>query len=230
MPSEVILKNWIRSTATLALTLCLFQGQAASADINGGAEMLNEVPLWPVPSAMTLEEYTDANRRLGVGLALMAVPIPGALHFYADEGKEGWMHVGAAVLGVASIVAGAAIVDDKDSWKSSNFEILDIVGQNGKTRRYEKVPVEEEAGATNYELRKLDRKTSGDGGAVLIVAGAGLVIGQFLHGWIDGIRTIERKRDAVRFKYGKSSGFSLSLVPEADLHKGKYGAALALRF
>ena len=224
------MKNWIRSTTALSLTLCLVQSQAVSAEINGGAEMLNEVPLWPVPSEMTLEEYTDANRRLGVGLALMAVPIPGSLHFYAGERKQGWKHVGAAVLGVASIVAGAAIVDDKDGWKSSDFEILDIVGQNGKTRRYEKVPVEEEAGATNYELRKLDRKNSGEGGAVLIVAGAGLVIGQFLHGWIDGIRTIERKRDAVRFKYGKSSGFGLSLVPEADLKKRKFGAALALRF
>ena len=84
--------------------------------------MLNEVPIWPVPAEMTLEEYTDANRRLSVGLALMSVPLPGALHFYAGEKREGWMHVGAAVLGGASMVLGAAMVDEtNNAWKKSEF-------------------------------------------------------------------------------------------------------------
>lgn len=64
---------------------------------------MNEVPIWPVPDEMTLEEYTDANRRLSVGLALAAIPIPGTLHFYAGEKRAGWMHVGTAVLGGSAL-------------------------------------------------------------------------------------------------------------------------------
>ncbi len=208
----------------------LFGFDAADAQGKGGGEMLNEVPIWPVPAEMTLEEYTDANRRLSVGFALMAVPIPGSLHFYANERREGWTHMGAAALGVASVILGASMIDEKDAWKSSDFEVIDITGQNGEVRRYAKVPREEEAGATTYRLRKVEHRTKGGGGGVFIVAGAGLFVGQLLHGWMDGIRTIERKRDAVRYKYGKSAGFGLSLKPEADIQRGRFGAALSMSF
>ena len=105
------------------------------------------------------EEYTDANRRLSVGLLLMSVPLPGSLHFYAGERRAGWKHVGAAALpGLSSIIAGAALIDEKDSWEKSDFETADIVGQSGKVTRYEKVPVGEENGAMVYRYNKLGRK------------------------------------------------------------------------
>ena len=191
--------------------------------------MLNEVPLWPVPAQMTLEEYTDANRRLGVGFVLMSIPIPGTLHFYAGESREGWMHVGAAALGAASIVLGAAMMDEKDTWQSSDYEVVDIVGESGETQRYKKVPIEEEDGVFTYRLRKVDHKAEG-GGGVFLVAGAGLIVGQLLHDWIDGIVTIERKRDAVRYRYGKSAGYGFSLRPNADVQRGRLGAELSLGF
>ena len=221
--------NTSRSFTALCLVLTLFSIRETAAD-NGGGEMLNEVPLWPVPAEMTPEEYTDANRRLGVAFALMAVPIPGSLHFYAGDSREGWKHVGAAALGVASVVLGATMIDEKDTWKSSDYEIVDIVGQSGEVRRYEKIPRLEEAGANTYRLRKLDHKSSGGAGGIFVVAGAGLIVGQLLHDWIDGIRTIERKRDAVRYKYGKSAARGLTLTPNADVQQGRLGADLSLRF
>ena len=216
--------------AALYCVFMLFPAQESAAQANGGGDILNEVPIWPVPPAMTLEEYTDANRRLGVGLVLMSVPLPGTLHFYAGEKRAGWMHVGAAALGATSIVLGAALMDEKENaWKKTDFEIVDVTGESGKVERYKKIPVEEEGGVFTYRLKKLDRKTEGTGG-VFIVLGAGLIVGQILHDWIDGIKTIERKRDAVRYKYGKSAGYKFSLNPNVDIERGSLGAQLSLHF
>jgi hypothetical protein len=213
-------------TVILAIVLFVVESPAQAR----GEEMLNEVPIWPVPAEMTIEEYRDAHRRLGVGLVLMSVPLPGTLHFHAGESREGWMHVGAAVLGGASVVLGASMMDKKDnSWKKTNFEIVDITGVRGRVRRYEKIPIEEEGGVFTYRLRKLERKTKG-GGAPFVVLGAGLVVGQLLHDWIDGIKTIERKRDAVRFKYGKSAGYKMSMRPAMDPENGGLGARFSLSF
>ena len=111
------MKKTICFLAALHFSFTLFAVEESAAQGNGG-DMLNEVPIWPVPAAMTLEEYRDANRRLGVGMALMSVPFPGALHFYAGERRAGWKHVCAAGLGVASIIVGAALTDEKDNqWK-----------------------------------------------------------------------------------------------------------------
>ncbi len=214
--------------AALYCAFMLFPIEEAAAQVNGGGDVLNEVPIWPVPAEMTLEEYTDANRRLGVGLALMSVPLPGALHFYAGESREGWMHVGAAVLGGASIVLGAAMIDEKENaWEKTDFEIVDVTGETGKVERYEKIPIEEQGGVFTYRLQRLDRKTEG-AGAAFVALGVGLLVGQLLHDWIDGIKTIERKRDAVRYKYGKSSGYGLSVNP--NIERGSLGAKLSLRF
>ena len=216
-------------TMRVAIIVSLFCAQAhAQTDMTQG-ELLSETPIWPIPQEMTIEEYTDANRRLSVGLLLMSVPLPGSLHFYAGERRAGWKHVGAAALGLTSIVAGAALIDEKDSWEKSDFETTDIVGQSGKVTRYEKVPVGEENGAMVYRYDKLGRKEEGGGGA-LIVLGAGLLVGQFIHDLVGGIKTIERKRDAVRFKYGKRMGLSLDIQPNIDVTRGQLGAQLSLRF
>ena len=224
------MKKIIGIFAAFYCAFMLFPIEESAAQGNGGGDVLNEVPIWPVPAEMTLEEYTDANRRLGVGLVLMSIPLPGTLHFYAGEKREAWMHVGAAVLGGASIVLGAAMMDEKkNAWKKTDFEIVDVTGESGKVERYKKIPIEEEGGVFTYRLKKLDRKTEG-GGAPFIVLGAGLIVGQILHDWIDGIKTIERKRDAVRYKYGKSAGYKFSVNPNVDIERGSLGAKLSLRF
>ena len=212
----------------LQFTSTLFTVEESAAQ--SGGDMLNEVPIWPVPTDMTLEEYTDANRRLGVGRILMSVPLPGTLHFYAGESRAGWKHVTAAALGTASIVLGAVLTDEKENaWQKTDLEIVDVTGANGTVERYEKVPVEEEAGVFTYRLKKLNRKNKG-GGIPFVMLGAGLVVGQVLHDWIEGTKTIERKRDAVRYKYGKTAGYKFSMVPSADLENHSFGAQLSLQF
>ena len=67
------MKKVIGFIAALHLVLSLVVVEQAGAQGAGG-DILNEVPIWPVPAGMTLEEYTDANRRLGVGMLLMSVP------------------------------------------------------------------------------------------------------------------------------------------------------------
>ena len=224
------MKKLIGLVAALQCASILCTAEQSTAQSVGG-DMLNEVPIWPVPAEMTLEEYRDANRRLGVGLMLLSVPLPGALHFYADEPREGWMHVGAAGLGVVSIILGAAMIDEKDNqWEKSDLEVVDVTGANGTVERYEKVPMEEEAGVFTYRLKKLDRKMKGGAGIPFVILGAGLVVGQLFHDWIDGVKTIERKRDAVRYKYGKTVDPRFSMGPTMDTQRGRYGAQLSYHF
>lgn len=207
------------------LALILLAAAPARAEESTAGEVLNEVPFHPVPAEMTLQEYRDANRRLGVGLMLATIPIPGMLQFYADEPRSGWKHVGTAGLGLVSVVLGAALMDETDAWPESDYEVVDITGENGTVKRYEKIPIGIETGSTHYKLRALERESEG-GGALLVALGAGLIVGQWVHGWIDGIRTIERKRDAVRYRYGQS----LSLQPQLDATRERVGLQLALRF
>ena len=221
-----------------AALCCLFllsstpEATAQTRGRAGGGDILNEVPIWPVPAEMTFEEYTDAHRRLNVGLLLMSVPIPGSLHFYAGERKTGWKHVYAAGIGLASIIAGAAMIDEKEgAWEKSDFETIDITGKSDKIERYEKIPVKAEGEVFTYRLNKLDRKTEGEGaGGAFVVLGAGLIVGQLIHDWTAGIKTIERKRNAVRYKYGKSAGYKLSLNPSLNFARGSLGANLSLHF
>ena len=222
------MKSILRVCVIIVL-VTLIAGKRVTAQDHGGGEILNEVPIWPVPAKMTLEEYRDANRRLSVGLLLMSVPLPGTLHFYADEKREGWIHVGAAVLGGASIIVGASMSDKtKNKWEKTNFETLDVTGTRGVIRRYEKIPVEDDGGVITYKLRKLERQRKG--GGPLVVLGAGLLVGQILHDWIDGIKKIERKRDSVRFKYGKSAGFKMSMSPTMNPENGHLGAQFSAQF
>lgn len=201
---------------------------------NNGGDVLNETPFYVVPADMTFEEYEDANRRLSVGLLLMSIPFPGSLHFYANESREAWWHVGIATAGLASIIIGANASDEKETWPDSEFEIIDIEGQDGTVRRYEKIPsgfdeeFEKEFDSVIYDLRLL--RHDREGGTFLIVLGAGLIVGQLIHDWYDGIRTIEKKRNKVRFKYGKSSDFGLNLIPQIDPANGLIGAQLSIKF
>lgn len=216
-------------TVSLFIVVTFMFNGSLFAQGTGGGDVLNEVPFYVVPADMTFEEYEDANRRLSIGLMLMAIPVPGALHFYANEKKEGWRHVGVAAAGLASIIAGIASIDEKDTWPDTEFETVDFTGQDLTVRRYEKIPVEEEDGKITYRLRLLRHDTEG-GGKFLILLGAGLIIGEIFHDWYDGIKTIEKKRNRVRFKYGKSSDFGFNLSPEIEPESGLLGAKLSLSF
>ena len=86
-------------------------------------DLLNENPIYPIPEEMTFEEYQDMNRRLGVGLLLAAIPIPGTIHNYAGEEKLAkkirWVAAGS----VLSIIVGAISTKEGD-WEESPYQIL----------------------------------------------------------------------------------------------------------
>ncbi|MEE2779917.1 MAG: hypothetical protein VYE15_05320, partial [Myxococcota bacterium] len=64
----------------------------------------------PVPPGMSFEEYQDAHRSLAAGL--LWTPIPGGLHFYANDNTRGWILAGTAAAGVLAIIVGAASSGD----------------------------------------------------------------------------------------------------------------------
>lgn len=181
----------------LILLLVALSALGQGMNINSGGEILSETPFYNVPEGMTFEEYRDANRRISVGLMMMSIPVPGMLHFYAGEDTKGWLCVGAAGVGLASIITGALLTDD-EKWPDSDYEIALIDGN-----RYEKIPISMTDGDIEYELRRQKAyEPISAGGAVLMGVGGMLIIGQLVYDWLDGVYTIEYKRDAVRYKYG----------------------------
>ncbi|MBT5059462.1 MAG: hypothetical protein HOM68_23155 [Gemmatimonadetes bacterium] len=184
----------------------------ASAQLWG--ESLNESPLTPIPEQMTLEEYKNMNRRLSVGLALRVIPVPGIMHYYAGEpetGKRLWRR---SLLGVAAIIAGAAMSDsDGNDFPTSDFDVLILnAGNKKRERRYEQIPVEIEDGNTQYRLREIDRKGDFMPGGPLIIAGVATIAYGLIYDFYKGIRLIEDKRDRVRHKYGAQLGMQMSAL------------------
>ena len=166
-------------------------------------DTLNEAPLNPVPPQMTFEEYRDMNRRLSVGLALRAIPLPGMLHFYAGEKETGRRLVKSSLLGLASIAAGAIMIGDGD-FPDTDFEVLVLnAGNKDGERRYEKIPSKVEGEVTHYQLRELRREGGSGIGVPFILLGVGVIAYDLIYDFVHGIKVIEEKRDRVRYKYGK---------------------------
>ena len=188
----------MRTVWIVVLTALLTQPAAAQ-----WGDTLNEAPLTPVPPQMTFEEYRDMNRRLSVGLALRAIPLPGMLHFYAGERETGRRLVKTSLLGLASIVAGAFLVDESD-FPATDFDVLVLnAGDKDGERRYEKIPVKVEGEVMHYRLKELRREGGGGIGVPFILLGVGVIAYDFLYDFVHGIQVIEEKRDRVRYKYGK---------------------------
>lgn len=213
----------MRATILLGLLLAMAGSIAAQEFMFGGSggDVLAETPIYEIPADMTFQEYRDANRRISVGLMLMSIPVPGMLHFYADDDTKGWICVGAAGLGLASIATGALLAGD-EGWPKSDYEIVEIDGN-----RYEKIPRIMEGDQIDYELYRIKKSAELETGvAVLIGFGAALIAGELIYDWIDGISTIERKRDAVRFKYGVGAR-NASIEPAVGTD-GAFGMALKI--
>ena len=189
-------------------------------------DILTEPPLVPIPEEMTWEEYRDMNRRLSVGLALSAIPVPGMIHFYAGDPKTGRRLLTTGFLGAASILAGAALLGEGD-FPESDFEVMVLnAGDHDRERRYEKIPVEIDGKTTLYKLRELEREPDFLPGGPLILLGALTLAADFVYDFVHGIRTIEEKRDRVRFKYGKK----LDLTLDTRSGAGVGSPAVALKY
>ena len=193
----------------------------------GGGDILNEAPLAAVPQGMTFEEYRDMNRRLTVALALAAIPIPGMVHFYADERKTGWLILGSAAVGAVGIAVGALSMSDGD-FPETDFALLVLNAGKDNERRYEKIPREIIGSDTTFSLNEIGRKREGASG-LLIVLGAAVILGDIAYDFIHGVKIIEEKRDRVRYKYGQQLG-SIGLAPSYDPNLGVVGVKLSFAF
>ena len=79
-----------------------------------------------------------------------------------------------------------------------------------------------------YDLKPLNRKRDGGGGGLLIVLGVGLLVADVIYDVYHGVKIIEEKRDAVRFKYGKQLNFSYA--PEMNLKNNYAGVKMTYNF
>ena len=214
----------MKTIISILLLVSLMYAQEQSP----GGDVLNESPLMPVPADMTFEEYRDMNRRLTVGLALTAVPIPGLIHDYAGEKKKAKRIRRGALGSVGLIVAGAFMAgDDKGEWQDTDYNIY-VEGEGDSELRYEMIPTGMIGNDVTYDLKPLHRKQGSGGGGLLIVLGVGLLVADIIYDVYHGVKIIEEKRDAVRFKYGKQLNFSYA--PEMNLNNNYAGVKMTYNF
>jgi hypothetical protein len=191
-------------------------------------DFLNETGFHGIPSEMTFDEYRDANRRLLPAILMSsAVPIPGMMHFQANEKKTGYKILGAGIIGGITIIAGFASFEEGDKYKDSDYTTIDI----GK-KRYEKIPIliydEDGTPNTAYQLKELKKEQDAGAGGALIALGAGILLADYIYDWWHGIHVIQLKRDKVRYKYGQQ--IKLGMVPTYDPHNGAAGIKLGFNF
>ena len=214
----------MKTIISILLLVSLMYAQEQSP----GGDVLNESPLTPVPADMTFEEYRDMNRRLTVGLALTAVPIPGLIHDYAGEKKKAKRIRRVALGSIGLIVAGAFMAgDDKGEWQDTDYKIY-VEGEGDSELRYEMIPIGMIGNDVTYDLKPLHRKQGSGGGGLLIVLGVGLLVADIIYDVYHGVKIIEEKRDAVRFKYGKQLNFSYA--PEMNLKNNYTGVKMTYNF
>lgn len=191
-------------------------------------DVLNENPIYSIPKEMTFDEYKDMNRRLGVGLLLAAIPFPGTIHSYAGERKTAkklrWI-AGASLL---SIVGGMMSFSGEGDWEKSSYQLHILNEGEDDEKRFEMIPVSISNSEVNYKLKEIYKDSEWKASSILLPIGIGMLISTYLYDYINGIKTIEDKRDKVRFKYGKQLDFSFE--PSYDFKSRKAEISLAFNF
>ena len=213
----------------LIITSILFNFIFSQGKINDnliGMDLLNESPIYSIPQEMTFEEYQDMNRRLGVGLLLAAIPFPGTIHSYAGEDKIAkrirWIAAGS----VLSIIIGA-ISTKEGGWEESPYQIHTLNEGQENELRYEMVPIGSLGTEIEYKYVEIHKTRSG-GASFLIPLGISVLVMDYFYDYIHGIKTIEKKRDKVRFKYGKKLDFSYE--PTYDINTRATGIKFSYKF
>ena len=217
------MKNTVLIIITLVLNISFSQND--NLRNRYGNDILSENPINPIPKEMTFDEYQDMNRRLNVGLLLAAIPIPGTIHHYAGEQKIAknirWVAAGS----ILTIIGGAMSMKE-DGWKESPYQISIVNEGTDNEIRYEMIPIGQTGTEIEYKYIELEKRYSG--AFFLIPLGISILIGDYLYDYIFGIRTIENKRDKVRFKYGKKLDFSFT--PTYDLKNNTAGINFTYEF
>ena len=209
---------------TILLSVIFSQGKMQTNLF--GTDLLNENPIYPIPGEMTFEEYQNMNRRLGVGLLLAAIPIPGTIHNYAGEEKIAkkirWVAAGS----VLSVIMGVISTKEGD-WEESPYQISILNEGEENELRYKMIPIGSVGTDIEYKYVEL-YKTRTSGATFLIPLGISVLIADYLYDYIHGIKTIENKRDKVRFKYGKKLDFSFE--PTYDINTSIAGVNFSYKF
>jgi hypothetical protein len=214
----------IRTLLVAGSILSLLWTTTALAADGVTSEPFGETPLHPIPATMTFEEYEDMNRGL-----LKAMPyfiFPGGIHFYANEDTTGWVLAGTVTAGIVMIIAGAGMMEEGEDFRESDFETVD----HGD-KRFAKMPKRREEGPTGgvttvYELQEVEKEPKAGGGGALIGIGAVAIVGSYIYDIFHGMRTIEEKRNRVRFKYGVQMNAGVTLDPR----NGEPRLTMDLRF
>ena len=141
---------------------------------------------------------------------ISAIPIPGAIHQYAGESKTARRLKILGGIGFGLLVVGAAMEGDKENSKLEDFNIIPIDGTD-----YYQIPVSSNSTTLNgetsttieYSLKKVEVNKDRGNGLVLLL-GAGILLGNYIYDYYYGIQVIESKRDKVRYKYGKTIDFT----------------------
>ena len=188
---------------------------------------LSETPLYPIPQKMTFEEYQDMNRRLSQGYIWSIIPVPGITHYYAGEQKIAKRLFYIGLGGLSCFIAGAISMDDP-SWPEFDPDIHIIHNEGSKNELwYEKVPIGVDGDNIQYSLEEVRKESVGNGSG-LVALGAIIIIGDFIYDRVKGMDLIEKKRDKVRFKYGKQ--LNLSLEPSLNIYSRRAKLGMRVSF
>ena len=211
-------------SAFLSIAFSQFNNNTTNAD------PLSETALYPVPKEMSFEEYQDMNRRMSQALLWSSIPVPGITHYYAGDVKKAkkLFYIGAG--GLTCIVAGVFSLNEA-KWPEDRENYFIQNSEQDNEKWFEKIPVSvdiSESGEEiiHYRLNEIQKES--EGGGLLIFLGAAIILGDLVYDRIVGLTLIEKKRDKVRYKYGKNLNFSF----KTNLHplKQKIGFGLSFHF
>ena len=115
-----------------------------------------------------------------------------------------------------------ALSTNEGDWEKSEYATTEL-----NDKRYEMIPIGSMGEDIEYKYVEL-HKTSTGGANFLIPLGVGVLFVDYLYDYIHGIKIIEKKRDKVRFKYGKKLDFSFD--PIYDINTGMAGINFSYKF
>ena len=167
------------------------------------------------------------NRRLSVGILLSAIPIPGMMHDYAGE-KEKAKKIRYIAAGCIAAIMLGAVSHEEGDFPESDFDIHMINADADNERQFEMIPTHVFSDDTTYILKEIFRESKSSPVSILLPIGFIGLVGNYIYDYIHGIKTIELKRDRIRFKYGKMMNFSFT--PSYNYRNNTVGINLTYRF
>ena len=154
-----------------------------------------------IPDSMTLDEFELLERHLRMRDMLYAMIVPGYTHFRAKEAKAGYI-----ILGIRS----AAYISLFAIGLDSGLDFRELMHLN-----YYIDP------SAEYDRIKLYT-------GIAVIATA-TIFATYFYDWIRGQYILEKKQNAIRFKYSRQISIAPSLQPTGQ-HNIAPGIGIQMRF